>query len=647
MGSAPQPSLSSKRRHESMPQNTQQRPLAPNPEVLDGDESSALLSNPIAQHSTHVNQIPPRLAPLPQADGGSPISASQSVSQKSGTPINRNPPMNQQQQQSRGPRQSQGPPMGYFSERAERENRPISQVQTLPQRQQPPQLQEAPVQQSQQRPASEVFQEDLTRQHRKRQEQEPQIVHIPQSSPPQVQTISRPQMNENRSHPQGRVLPSKPTESDQRPLFNGHQSASVNPSPPMRRLDSFGSTSQSELPFQSTTNSRTILSPPQESIRASSVPMSVASQLPPPSRPAQTKEAKRSNIMSILNDEPAEPQPRKSLNEPRLRAPTPPLQQPALSNPAFPQPGQLAQHIYRHDKALETNQGHQQHHHVQQQQQASLQVQQRIPINQLPQHAQQQQQQQQQQPQQDQRHQEQVLQPRDPSNSWPTIAQRIPRQNFTRAASSPHQQHMYAQPSSRQNLQHIQPTRAPSPPPPPPSVHPKPVSYSSLHTQQSQPQQPIHQATPSLSASPYASMTQQPSQLQPHPQRQQPPPSQRPQSGFQIPLRQQQEAALRRDEALYQQSSMRQQEFVNRHEYPRPKDPIIQQQIYQQQHQHQHQQQEREREREREYRSSEQLRRDDLRRPYTPPPPQMYHANYGGHPPPPQQQPGRGGSARM
>ena len=644
MGSAPQPNVNPKRRHESVPQTTQQRPLAPNPEIQEGDESPALLSNASPHHSAYISQVPPRLAPLPQAGSGSPNLTSQSMSQKSGASSNRNPPA-QQQHHSRNSRQSQGPPKGYFSGRPERESRQVTQVQPSPQRQQPAPPQDNPVQHSQQRPALEAqtFQEELTRQHRKRQEQEPQMmVHMSHSVPLQAQTASQPQVNENRPHLRTRVATSVPKEVDQRLQPNGQQPGSVNPSPPsIRRLDSFGSTPHTESLFPSTTNSRMILSPPQESIRAASVPMSAPSQLPPPSRPVQPKEAKRSNIMSILNDEPAEPQSRKSLNESRLTAPTPPLQPPAVSTPTFQQPSQLAQQVHRHDHVLESNPG-QQHHHIPPQQQVHVQLQQRVPLNQQSQQAQHQQQ--------EQRHQEQLIQPREPGNSWSTVAQRTmyePRQSFTaQVASSPRQQHIYAQPASRPNLQHIQPTRAPSPPPS--NIHPKAVSYPGMHPQQGQPQS-IHQATPSLSASPYASMTQQPSQLQPHPQRQQPPPPQRPQSNFHSPLhhetvlrqqQQQQEATHRREEALHQQSIIRQQEFVNRHEYPRPKDPGIQQQIFQQQ-------QEREREREREiererYRPQDQLRRDDIRRNYTPPtPPPMYHAGYGGHPPPQQSAPGR------
>ncbi|KAL9119724.1 MAG: hypothetical protein Q9187_003723 [Circinaria calcarea] len=617
MGNPPQPSATTKRRYEQTPQMTPQRILAPSTEVMDlGNESPGLHSStafsasPSQPPSQQVGQNPPRLAPLPQSLNPSAAMVVQPVSQKAPGTTGRTQTSTHQQQ--RPSRQSLGPQLGYFGD-----NRPILQAQPSSQRQQPQQPQEsASQQQHNQRPVleSREFQERLARQHMERQEQDSQLaLKMIQPAAPQLAAAPQPQVNDNRQALQNRGAPSALKDVDRRPPPSIQQPIS-NPSPPkMRRMDSFGKGSYGEISFQPSINARNpILSPPQEPARSSSVPMNVSSQLPPPPPRPPPVPAKRSNIMSILNEEPTEPQPKKTLSESRVIAPTPPPQSPAMSIPPYRQPSQPSHRLPRREHPVEPSQ--------------PIQQSQRLPFIQPSQQLQ---------VQQETHHPDQVSQPRESGNSWQAV---IPRTMYERpmypaqAASSPHQSAVYAQ-SSRSSLQQLQPPRAPSPPLPP-STHARGSSYTGLHSHQSQQQQPVPHNTGLLHRSPYSQVSQHPSQLQPHPQQPQQPqqsqqpqqPSQRSQPVFQPShhvesLARQQLETFRHQENIHHQS-LHQSDFPAQ-EAARHQDAILQRMRHQERYPMQQQQ-------------HEQMRREVAApRTFTPP---VYHGTYGA----PRQQHGQG-----
>ncbi|MCJ1374602.1 hypothetical protein MMC20_005834 [Loxospora ochrophaea] len=416
--------------------------------------------------------------------------------------------------------------------------------------------------------------------------------HYPQPATLAQQSLgqrSQPNQAAQSSAPPVRIASSQPTDPDRRSLLESHpQQQSVEPpTTNMRRLDSSGpqALGQSHLQSPATGNMRppVIMSPPHESARPSSVPTNTPTQ--PPNRPPPPP-AKRSNIMSILNDEPADPQPRKRLSEPRAAVPTPPPQSPATPSQMYQPAAQTIPSFHRRDTQSEILH-------------PSL-PNQRAPYGQ----------QVQQQPQPPQ----QAPQPREAaSNNWPPTIQRSyyeQRANYqTHTTQSPQLQPTYA-PVPRPSYQPLQPTHAPSPPP-----HPqlRSSSYSSLPPQK---QATANQTTQALQPSPYTQIQPPhhapPSSTQHMPPQSQPPSQhQRQGSSYASPTY---DHYVRREETFHpqHQDAYRHQEAMRQHDAYRQQDGLRQQDVLRQ----------------------EQMRREGEARTYTPP-------IYSGQPPPyqPRQQP--------
>ncbi|MCJ1244129.1 hypothetical protein MMC30_001327 [Trapelia coarctata] len=613
-GNPPQPSLVQRRRPEPTPHNVPHRALAPNTETLDAVIGSpSFQSNGSSQVSPpHHGQVAPRLAPLLQAGASNGTGTLQPTSQNTSAA---NVPIQSSPQSQRSSQPLQGPRAGFFpTDRSSQasilpgsagrphvvhENHP-SHHHHQPQEQQPGKRIDA-----------DEFAELVARQHR--------AAHAYPQEPVQYNAPGALKARIHQPNPllQPRTSSAVSAETERKPRVAAHQQQSpTDPSPPaLRRLDSLGQVPYPPSHAQSPQTGRPlIMSPPQELARPSSVPASVQStNIQPPQRPVPPP-AKRSNIMSILNDEPADPQPRKSLNEHRVAAPTPPPQSPALSAQIYQQPGQPLPQFPRREPVIEASQAMQQlqqpeqqgrmpyaqppqqmHPQIQQQQQQAQQQAHQQAQQQAHQQAQQQahQQAQQQAQQQAEQHKQQmkalqqqmaqqqrVSQHRENGRDWPAAVQRSfleqrgPFQSQQPMPISPHAQPAFVQPSSRPSFPPLQPTRVPSPPLPA-QTHSRASSYSALHPNPNQQQGiPLQNSQP-LQPSPWASLKPRdyPSQLPAHPQ--QPQPQQpRPQSAFsmtqlqqhELLVRQQQEDAMRQDMQRQEMQNLRQQETMRMHQ---------------------------------------------------------------------------------
>ncbi|MCJ1313218.1 hypothetical protein MMC25_006895 [Agyrium rufum] len=258
---------------------------------------------------------------------------------------------------------------------------------------------------------------------------------------------------------------------------------------------------------QGHSKSGSMVSPTQAPPRPSSVPAGTALPPPPPSSTAPTRPtptptpAKRSNLMSLLNDDPPEPPARKPS---QVEIKPPPSSASVQSAPIPPPPYQQQQSTQsassygRQEYGLDASRSQSVSHPSYPQ----LSYISRTPPVQT----------------QDQFKVEPSGGSRDPmANAWQPGN---PRSLYDGRPSlslldSPRQQPLFEQSLSRPSSQLLQPSRQGGSPKPTPSTS-RAVSYSGL---QPHPHQPHQQANSGpLHPSPYSQTTHHPSQLQPHPQ---------------------------------------------------------------------------------------------------------------------------------
>ena len=567
MGVPPPATIVPKRRYDTGPQAIPQRQLAPSVETGEVDKESPRIrpNKPVPLSPPQFAQVSQRFSTILQQEPGSKALVAQPSTQANSTPAIRSTSQTLPQRTSQA---LQGPRAGFF----DGHSRPLLQPQP---QQQPVQ---APMQQQQQQqhqsrqqtqqeirqprqfneqPSSQEVQEVSQIQPRARL-QEPQ--QMPPRFQPSVQiqqpAVPTAQVMQARQPSQGsqiRIAPSQATDIDIRPRIAPHQqlqsqqqqqqqqqSHILRPEshhsesmPGMRRLESHGAARHTPLQLVAPSRPPQTYSSPQEVLRPSSVP---ATQQAP----------KRSNIMNILNDEPAEPQRKKMLERPA--APTPPPQSPA--GQMYHPMNQPSQQVSRRE--IPNGPSHapqQQSHHLHRSAPGQVLSQQ------------------------------QGLGPsRDaPTTNWAEVAQR----NFAERPSasyqqqvveSPRMQSSYSQQASRPPLQALQRTHAPTPPPPT-FAHSRASSYASMHSQQQQPQmiqqaqqpsQSSTQATPVLQPSPYA-------QIQPHQHIQ-------PQHQHQHSQPPQQQYPPQHSQSLQQQHQHRDAEAINYHPQPYIRQPEVLQQ---------------------------------------------------------------------
>ena len=675
----------------------------------------------------HVAQTPPKIAPMPLPTVSNGPTLAQAPPPKASGTVTTNPKL---AHSSRSYRQPQVAIAASLD--GTRDPRPLIQAQPLASRQSEaqseqsrvtvPQQQQQVLLQSPQKPQHQIrpgqhshrssidlhaFTDATSRLHRERFEPSHQQMALsglgPPSTPPH-NVISQSFASDGRQV--GQAIPDRvqvplgtARESEKASKPNRQPIVSESSPPQLQRRDSVGPSSHTPTlyPIPPPPLPRTnIMSPPQD--RPSSVPNNAPMQQPPaPPRPNPTP-AKRSNIMSILNDDPPEPQPRRAPAETQSVTPAPPAQSAIPLPPYQQQPLQTQTSYPRQEQPIDS-------HRLVQHSQPTPSHQQRFsskmsqPIRPQEQHI------------------EQSIQLREqpptnwpPSGSRPGFDQRLPYSNQP--------SHLYDQAMPLSVIQQQMMSTRPTSPPMMPSSANQRDSFAGLqsHPHSSRPQ-PGSNLGPA--PSPYSQPTTHHSKLQPHPQQAQPPraqplyshsphqdtlnrqhqdPFQRHrddarahdairqqdygrQEGYQHSVsmmreqemrvaesvRQQQQQqflqseSLRQQEDRRQQEAMRQNEIQQQHELRqrelrnqeaamRHKEPMRPQQQA-----HPHQQpglQYRE-----SMRPQDAVRYEHSSRTfspsfhghgaYGPPPPQQQHPQHGQHPPPPpppgQGQPGRGG----
>ncbi|KAI4242451.1 MAG: hypothetical protein L6R40_004005 [Gallowayella cf. fulva] len=549
MGPPPAPSVQNKRKSDNAAPLPPQRPLAPSVDQTDAESESSQVQPSKATQASPPQPQPsqPRYPNIAQAESPAPA-FSQPPTQVPGSTGPRT-----QQQPSQRVTSLQGPRSGFFSdERA----RPLLQAQT------PSELQKPRQQQRQIQPEEEVnrirrheaqnrvealkeqqkqdFLDQLGQQHRGRHLEQAQTTTPPQSSiRSQPIAASQPFLAPSRpTSSQVRIAPSQPPELESRPRVSSQtqippsERQQQDPSMNVRRPDPGVPARGRDSALQSPASARIPSAIPLDVIdRPSPIPP-VPTPAPPRPSPAP---AKRSNIMSILNDEPSEPPvPWKRAEDAPPAVPLLNQISPTTLTPQYRPPSQLAQrHSAREPGTDRPVLSFTQQHRPSLSQSITQQ---------------QQQQQQQIQPQ-------QAGQARESPNNWAAAAQRLEQQrsNYpTASMNSPHAQPAHIQQASRGPFQSIQRSHAPSPPPPPFS-HSRTSSYAGGSTQHAgQSQMPSHHgqqqaaaapthAVPNLQPSPYAT-------IQPHQPMQGPP-----QNAMQ--LHQQQRRAQQQQEHIQRQQN--------------------------------------------------------------------------------------------
>ena len=552
MGPLPAPTPTEKRRYGNTSREPQ-RPLAPNMETVELVRSSPVPRNhpTKSQPLSHFRLTPNRLTAKASAEEGAAAVSSQMLAQGRDSLANRvTIPLH-----SKGSQQSQGPRVGTFTEERPRSWKPQTIENTDHQHQQQQQTQrqqqQLQVQQQQLQARQLLEQEQQERQQLLRQEAEDQMHH---------QRIKQPEIEkapqQHQQHGQNRIsnplhtslygpsagpprlAPSQPIELEideksrsimqnrqqqqqqqaqkqqqqhaqqqvqqavpQPPLQQIQQrQPQIDTSSPMRRIGSgpYGTVSTQFTPSHSPSSASLLVpptSPPAETLRPSSVPVTTSVQPPPREAP------KKSNILSLLNNDPAEPQPRKKQSDRGPAAPTPP---PATSAPVYQPTHQapMLQQLQKREVASEAV--------------PQLQQQQRQSFNQ-----------------QAQQPQQQGPQARELGRNWSTMVQRPwmeERGAQSQSSISPQAQTGYLPTSSRPAFQALQRNHALSPS----FSHSRNSSYTSLHSQQHQPAQshrqqqhqpqaqpqvqhlsiPSTPAEPNIRPSPYASINPPQSQHQ-------------------------------------------------------------------------------------------------------------------------------------
>ena len=578
MSNPSQPNVVSKRRFEPSPQAVAHRTLAPSTEMV--EQAVELNQGPMTTFTqlspNQVAQTPPQIAPIPLPATNSVPAPAQPPSIKASAPAVAN---SKSAHSSRSHRQSQVAIAA--SVEGIRDPRPILQAQSLASRhpepqpeqsrivtsQQQPQPQPQPVQQSPQKTQQPVrlgqhshrssvdlhdFTEATARLHSQRYEPPHQQMNLsgalPPSTPPHNSMAPHPFSSDGRQAgpvatdrvqvPSGMVKePEKMPKSNMQPLMSES-------SPPMpQRRDSIGIPYNNPMLFPPPPlpPKPKIMSPPQE--RPSSVPNITPLQQPPaPPRPTPAP-AKRSNIMSILNDDPPEPQPRRVAPESQPATPAPTAQAVIPVSAYQQQPHQTQMSYSRQEQTIDS-------HRMLQHQQPPPSHRQLFPGKMA------------QQMHPPEQHSEQPVQMREqPATNWPPSA---PRPNYE-------QRHSYNSPQSNpfdQSLprsvmqQQIMPTKPPSPMVPQSVVQRDSFAGLQSHPHSSRPQ-PGSNLGPA--PSPYSQQTTNHSKLQPHPQQAQPPRAQPlySHSPHQDTLNRQHQDPFHRhrDDPRAQHEAMRQQEY--------------------------------------------------------------------------------------
>ncbi|KAI4152884.1 MAG: hypothetical protein LQ340_002650 [Diploschistes diacapsis] len=390
--------------------NASQRTLAPNPEQVQAEPVQTEAQNvAIAPQISPQDRGHPRLAIAPPrqpiapnataavqalvSEQAAPVSAPVSRMQPQPQPLrpaNRDMAQTQSQQIQLAPAQSQQQVRGLqpsrFASDVANDNappvqpsskRPRSQSeQELLDREQPPKRQGVPF---------DVFNNALSMQHeQKQQQQQQQQQHQHQQRPitrvePQppydyrvprqqqqptaqqqaviqssIRTVSNPEDAERL----GRTRPIQPSVSPREYRNHSNIQPNIQPHPPPANQQP-----PSQTPMQAVMQARaTGASPaqrtPPEVTRPSSVP---APAVQPPFRPASQAPARVSNLMSLLNDEPSEPQARKPSTEPKPLPPPPPRHNSPLTQvPMYQTPSQASPYPLRDimiDPVREAHQG--------------------------------------------------------------------------------------------------------------------------------------------------------------------------------------------------------------------------------------------------------------------------------------------------
>lgn len=326
-GPLPVPTVTHRRRYDATPSSVAHRPLAPNTEIAEAADTNALAPKPKAPVTNIATPQPPviqsrqpvekernqpRYYPLAQAATTPPAAVLQAPAEEPQQPRSIRPQLQQLPQ-----RAQTGPRAGYFSEdRRDVRPGPAMQHGTYPPSQGSPVLKAqhnvpsvqnqgmAPTLQAEPPHARGAL-------HKHEGPESPAkyygltphaFGHMPQY--PQAQS-SNPVTPAPRSHSRrsSRTIPSNLSSPVQR-----MQNPEIDPvNAP--RPDPFQS---SKVPLQPPSffnipQPAPVHSPPKDTARPSSTPAQA------PAEPPRQVPAKRSNIMSILNDEPEEPQPRKRL----------------------------------------------------------------------------------------------------------------------------------------------------------------------------------------------------------------------------------------------------------------------------------------------------------------------------------------------
>ncbi|KAF7155926.1 hypothetical protein CNMCM6106_007838 [Aspergillus hiratsukae] len=300
-GPLPVPNFASKRRYEATPSSIMPRPLAPHSDTVTEEEGRTA--------KTKHTATPSQLAPLharPPPEKERSVSRYPPLAQASNVPMSAAPmlvedPSRAIRSQVGLPPRLQGPRLGYFTE--ERRDAPatLAHANVRPQevplsaRQTPVPVSEMPRMEPLHAQSFRTASMDMhgspllaaqgsippSQQAYMQQQQQPQHVFMPSATHSRQRSLTKP--------------PGSPAQPLQR------QEAEISPI----RRDSTSQRPFYPLPGQHAGLSQPpILSPPKEPPRPRSTP------LEPAEAPRQVP-AKRSNIMSILNDEPEEPQPRK------------------------------------------------------------------------------------------------------------------------------------------------------------------------------------------------------------------------------------------------------------------------------------------------------------------------------------------------
>ncbi|KAL8993975.1 MAG: hypothetical protein Q9169_005948 [Polycauliona sp. 2 TL-2023] len=572
MGPPPAPTLQNKRRTENTSQLPPQRPLAPSVDQVDvdGESPQVQATKPVPISPPQAQTSQPRYQTLAQAEPTpTPVFS---------VPANQGPvsvgPRSQQQPSQQRNTSLQGPRSGFFSdERARSLLQPQTSMESPKAQQQQrhsqseeevsrirrveAQQRAEALKKQQQQQQKQDFLEKLEQQHQGRHvEQIP--VTIQQQPSVRNPSISGSQPFLAPSQPsssQVRIAPSQPLELDTRPRINHSQQIQFDriqqePTSAMRRIDPAISGRVRQPALQSPASARIALalSPLDESARTSSTPATPV-HVPPRPSPAP---AKRSNIMSILNDEPSEaPAPRRKAEDAPAVASIPTQHSPTMLIQPYRPPSQLSQtHSARdsgHDRAVHAMQ-HQHRHSLSQSATLQQQLQHQV---------------------------QQSAQGREGPAPWAAAAQRLEQQRSSyQSPNSPHSQPAFLQPASRNSFQAIQRNHAPSPPPTAFS-HSRTPSYTSGPTQLApQQQMPPHQtqqassqgpghAAPNLQASPYATIQphQTPPNAQHHMQQMQLQRQQEEQQRHaELQRRARQEAILQHEAAAHQQQQQQQQQ---------------------------------------------------------------------------------------